>query len=87
MNTLIRNETINFLSDFHVFIVWLVPFFYFFGRKKIARLETEGENSQEPFWRFVDCFYKCDLSQIPLEIIEYQYPIIKIFFWLRKISL
>ena len=62
-------------------------FFYLFGRKKMARLETDGENSQEPFWRFVDYFYKCDLSQIPSEIIEYQYPIIKNFFWLRKISL
>ena len=53
----------------------------------MARLETDGENSQEPFWRFVDYFYKCDLSQIPSEIIEYQYPIIKKNFWLRKISL
>ena len=71
MNTLIRNETINFIW-FSRFLVWLAPFFYLFGRKKMARLETEGENSQEPFWRFVDCFYKCDLSQIPLKIIEYQ---------------
>lgn len=47
------------------------------------RLETEGENSQVLFWRFVDCFYKCDLSQIPSEINEYQYPII-IFFFVEK---
>ena len=47
-------------------------FFIYLVEKKMARLETEGENSQEPFWCFVDCFYKCDLSQIPSKIIEYQ---------------